>query len=108
MSEIVQFPSNDRPQLLFGPFETWSVIVSGREIPRLTGRRTEDGRINLIVDGRFMGGPFSEEDAEQAAHLIAQALAIGAGYSNLEADAPGRPFAHIITHLGEMPEKDVP
>lgn len=106
MPDVIDFPQKDDPTatLLNGPYEYWQVVVSGRAIPRLAGRRIADGGINLIVDDRFMGGPFYGETANQAAYLIAQALAIGAEYSNLEADAKGMPFASILRCLGDMPE----
>lgn len=89
---IIQMPPSEKPpELLVGPFQQWSVQVDGRIIPRLTGYREGD-KIALVVDHRFTAS-FSEADAHQAAWLIAQAMAIGGGYSHLGAEAPGRPFA---------------
>lgn len=79
------------PRVLIGPFETYRVQVDGRIIPRLTGYREGD-KIALVVDGRFSAS-FREDDAQQAAWLIAQALAIGAGYSHLGAENKDQPFA---------------
>lgn len=76
---------------LIGPFETWKVQVEGRVIPRLTGF-VEGDRVALIVDGRFSAS-FLPADAKQAAWLIAQALAIGEGYSFLGAEQKSQPFA---------------
>lgn len=104
MGEIVDFPKGDGPaELLVGPFEYWAVKVRDRRIPGLTGRHTADGGINFIVDERFMGGPFYGEAASQVAWLLAQALAIGAGYSNFEADAKGSCFAPELHQFGEEP-----
>lgn len=77
--------------LLIGPFSTYHVVVEGRVIPRLTGRPVDE-KIELIVDGRF-SATFWPKDAEQAAWLIAQALAIGSGYTHVAAELPGGPFA---------------
>jgi hypothetical protein len=94
MTNILEMPqASQPPDLLVGPFEQWRVQVDGRIIPRLTGFREGD-KIALVVDGRFSAS-FAEADARQAAWLIAQALAIGEGYSHLGADTKGRPFAPI-------------
>lgn len=91
---IVDFPkSEEPPEFLVGPFEEYRVVVQGRFVPRLTGYRSADGKVSLTVDRRF-GAEFStEEDARQAAWLIAQAASIFAGYSNFEADNKDQPFA---------------
>jgi hypothetical protein len=91
MADIIDMPKGTLTGLLVGPFEQWRVMVDGRVIPRLTGRKNGD-RIDLIVDGRFSAS-FSESDARQAAWLIAQAMAIGEGYSHLGAESKDRPFA---------------
>lgn len=97
---VLDFPVlSEPPALLIGPFETYEVIVQGRRIPGLTGRKREDGAVSLTVDGRF-GAEFpNEEVAGQAAWLIAQAMAIASGYTHMEADRPGRPFASIVHHV---------
>lgn len=106
MTNIRSVPTKDKPpELLIGPFETWRVMVDGRIIPRLTGYR-EDDRIWLVVDGRF-GASFAEADAHGAAHLIANALAIGEGYAWLGATSKERPFAPLGHAIGE-PERDTP
>ncbi len=92
MSEIINFPKSDEPpDLLLGPFDYFQVIVGGRAIPRLTGRKEGD-QIALIVDGRFSAS-FPEKLAHDAAWLIAQALAIGEGYTHLGAENKEAPFA---------------
>ena len=90
-------PKEDAPELLVGPFTSYSVKVDGRIIPRLTGWKEGD-LVWLCVDGRF-GQPFPKDYALGAATLIAQALAIGAGYSHLGAlnkDAPFAPLGFAI------------
>lgn len=80
---VIKFPEPPKPlPLLEGPFQVWRVVVEGRFIPRLTGYHDGEGRIALVVDNRF-SATFAEEDARQAAWLIAQALAIGAGFTHL-------------------------
>lgn len=99
MSNIHDFPPPLlREPLLVGPFEEYRVVVEGRAIPRLTGYLQEDGRITLIVDGRFMVD-FPAEIAHQAAWLLANALAVGAGYTHLAAETKSQPFAPTISQV---------
>lgn len=102
MTNIVDFPAAAAPELLCGPFEQWLVVVQGRFVPRLTGKRLESGNISLTVDGRF-GASFTEEAAGQAAWLIAQASAVAAGYPHFEADSTSRPFAPIAMQITAGP-----
>lgn len=90
---IVNFPDTPaRPDMLIGPFQEYRVIVDGRLMPLLTGFREGD-KVWLVVDHRFACGPFSEEEANQAARLAGQAMAITAGYPHLGADSKSQPFA---------------
>ena len=99
MSNIVQMPPPEKPaELLVGPFKEWRVQVDGRIIPRLTGYRAGD-KIALVVDGRFSAS-FAEDDARQAAWLIAQAMAVGEGYSHLGAPNKEQPFAPMGAEIG--------
>ena len=102
---VVEFPRETPPSLLVGPFQEWRVIVQGRAIPKLTGYKHEDGRVSLTVDHRFGADFPNEEVAAQAAWLIGQAMAIGAGYSNLEADSRDMPFAPRSMQVGG-PDKE--
>lgn len=102
MDNVVQLPPQSKaPDLLVGPFQEWRVQVDGRIIPRLTGFHDGD-KIALVVDGRFSAS-FTEDDARQAAWLIAQAMAVGEGYPHLGADSKKQPFAPLGMGLGEVP-----
>jgi hypothetical protein len=81
------------PALLVGPFEEWRVLVQGRVVPNLTGHKYDDGRVALTVDRRFGADFPNEEIASQAAWLIANAMAVSAGYPSMEAENKDRPFA---------------
>lgn len=100
MDSVVDFPQPpQQPPLLIGPFEYHQVVVEGRAIPKLTGYPQDDGRITLIVDGRFMVD-FPADIARQAAWLIANAMAVASGYSHLGADSKGQPpFAPVISEI---------
>ena len=100
---VTQFPTTEPPaELLIGPFEEWRVVVDGRVIPRLTGFYDGD-RIALVLDGRFSHS-FRKEDAYSAAWLIANALAIGEGYSHLGATSKSQqPFAPQAMEISPKP-----
>jgi hypothetical protein len=102
MTNIVQMPPPPKQaDLLIGPFQEWRVQVEGRIIPRLTGFKDGD-KIALVVDGRWSAS-FTEDDARQAAWLIANALAVGEGYAHLGAMNKDRAFAPIGCELGSVP-----
>jgi hypothetical protein len=101
---VHEFPKkpDEPPPLLVGPFEEYRVVIDGRRIPKLTGRKDSDGRVHLTVDHRF-GAEFpNEETAHQAAWLIAQAMAIGAGYPHLGAETKEQPFAPLCVRLSSV------
>lgn len=95
-------PTDEQQPLLVGPFSYYKVVVEGRAIPKLTGYTQDDGRVTLIVDGRF-AVDFPADIASSAAWLIANALAIGAGYSHLGATSQDHPFAPKIAQVGDAP-----
>lgn len=97
-------PSDDLPELLCGPFETYQVIVEGRAIPRLSGFYEGD-KIWLVVDGRF-GAVFAPDDARQAAWLLANALAVGGGYTHLAAPNKDQPFAPLSFGIGNPGQEE--
>jgi hypothetical protein len=100
---VIEFPSKAiEPEFLVGPFEEYRVQVSGRFIPKLSGYAHVEGTYGLTVDNRFGGTFSSKQDAQQAAWLIAQALAIGQGYSNLEAPNKDQPFAPKACCVGNV------
>ena len=89
---IVEFPTPKAMEFMVGPFAEWRVQIEGRMIPRLTAYREGNG-VCLVLDNRF--GLMCENDgvAYQTAAFVANALAIGEGYSHLAADTKDRPFA---------------
>lgn len=103
---VVQMPPQPKPpELLIGPFEYYKVQVDGRIIPRLSGFKDGD-KIALVLDGR-LSCSFPEEYARQAAWLIANALAIGEGYSHLGALNKDKPFAPIGCEIGKLPDTPI-
>lgn len=63
-----------------GPFSEWRIKLDGYGVPKLTGRADDQGMFHLCLDHRF-GIEVPEQYAHQVAWLVANALAIGAGYS---------------------------
>jgi len=63
-----------------GPFSEWRIKLDGYRVPKLTGRTDSKGMFHLCLDHRF-GIEIPEKYAHQVVWLIANALAIGAGYS---------------------------
>lgn len=100
---VTHFPELPKqPDLLIGPFEEFRVVVDGRLMPLLTGYR-EGEKIWLVVDHRFACGPFSEEEARQAARLAGQAMAVTAGYPHLGATDKSKPFAPQCAQIDGLP-----
>lgn len=98
MSNIIAYPPQPKADLLVGPFEYYKVVVDGRAIPHLNGYPQPDGLITLVLDGRF-AIDVPESIAQQVAWLVANALAVGQGYSHLGAVTKETPFAPIISEV---------
>lgn len=79
-----------------------SVIVGGREVPRLHCHRVGDD-IDFVLDGRF-GCAVPIEYALPVAAMIANALAIGQGYPSYAADSKDQSFAPEVIELSEIPQ----
>lgn len=93
MTNVVQMPPREEPpEFIFGPFSENRVMIEGRVIPNLTAHDNGDGTIDLVVDHRF-SAPFPKDQAYAAAWLLANAMAVGAGYSCLSSETKERPFA---------------
>jgi hypothetical protein len=79
------------------------VVVEGRKIPGLTGYRLPDGDLCLIVDERF-SVEVPDALGYQIAWIVAQALAVGAGYPSLSAEKRESPFATQVAMLSALPQ----
>lgn len=105
-ADVVKLPDPPKPpEWIVGPFEEWRVVIEGREIPRLQARRFQarPGMVSFLLDRRF-GLDVPEEYAYQVAHYIANAMAIGAGYPWLGAEAKSTPFAPQVREIkGPLP-----
>lgn len=98
---VTHLPEKPKAELLIGPFEGYRVVVEGRIVPNLTAfddKSFGDG-ISLVVDHRFSIW-VERERAVDVAWLVAQAMAIGAGYPHFSANTKDQPFARIACEVG--------
>lgn len=96
---VTQFPAPEVKSPLFGPHpEYYSIVVDGRRIPQLTGHKSGDNETYLVLDGRF-SVTVPNELAYQVAWILANAIAIGQGYSHLGAESKDHPFAPQIAEI---------
>ena len=98
MSEIKPHPC------LIGPFQEYRVIVEGRSIPGLTAWPESETQTMLTLDRR-LSIVIGNRDLQSVAWLVANALAIGQGYSHMGAQTKGFPFAPTSVGL-DVPPSD--
>lgn len=87
---------------IIGPFMPESrVTLYGYKVPYLTVYPREDGTVNVVVDGRFgLHEPVSREEFDRWVFIIANAMAVAAGYScHGENCGPSNPF---MTRMSEL------
>lgn len=104
MSKVTFLPGAQPPQTpdwMVGPFESYAIRLEGRRIPGLEGKPLADGTVNLILDGRYCIN-LPAGTAGDVAWFVAQALAIGSGYTHLSAETKGRPFAPQMIEIGTV------
>lgn len=73
-----------------------TTIVDGREIPKLTVHERGDDKITILLDRRF-GIDVPRELSGCICWMIAQAMAVGGGYSHLGAETKDKPFAPRVS-----------
>lgn len=86
-----------------GPFEVHKIRLDGYRVPRLTGRLI-NGMWHFCLDERF-GCEVPEMYGQGVAWMIANAMAVGAGYSCFgENSQPINPFKCRISGINIAPE----
>lgn len=83
-----------------GPYEEWRVVMDGRRVPFLNGRKDKDGAVHLMLDHRF-GLTIPPDHAASTVWFIAQAIAVGLGYAchqtgDMEKPIPRTPFGGTV------------
>ena len=92
---VTDFPKLPDEEFLVGPFTSYRVVIHGKQIPKLRGHPIGDNDVELVLDGRF-SIITDKETSKSVAWMIANAMAIGAGYSSMSADSKDAPFAPNI------------
>jgi hypothetical protein len=88
---------------LVGPFiEEWRVTADGFRVPNMTARPNEDGTVTLCLDERFAIDATPEEAGKWIC-FVANAMAIGAGYSCFGANSVKRPNPFKVGMIGLAP-----
>lgn len=96
---VTKFPSLEIKSPLFGPHpEYYSIVMDGRQIPHLTGHKSGDNETYLILDHR-LSITVPNDLAYSVAWMLANAIAIGQGYSHLGAENKDRPFAPQVAEI---------
>jgi hypothetical protein len=65
---------------IIGPFETYRVVVGGRQVPYLNAHPMNGGIVHLNLDNRF-GLDLPVADAERVIPFIADCIAVAMGYT---------------------------
>jgi hypothetical protein len=86
-----------------GPFESHIVVVNGREVPHLQATPLPGGRVFLSL-ARQVAVELSLQEAERLVPFIADAIAVGMGYTchpSADMDGPVRahPFPTVFNVL---------
>ena len=85
MSEIVNFPEPPKGPFypkIHGPFEPEHYVsIAGYKVPHVTVKPQPDGKIGVSVDNRFYLEPVPEEEFSRWIWLLANAMAVAAGYT---------------------------
>lgn len=90
---------------IIGPFIPEHLVsINGYKVPYITVTPTQDGRIDLYVDCRFgLDAPVSIEEFNRWIGIIANAMAVAAGYSSHgENCQPINKYKVKLTSLGKI------
>ena len=102
MSDVIELKQPE-PFSVIGPERRGNFVeFDGRILPHLHCRDLGD-HVDVIVDGRF-AATFDKMAATQVVYLLAEAMAVAAGYSHSGAKSKDRPFAPQMIGLGELPK----
>ncbi len=85
---------------IVGPFEDYRVSIGGYEVPGVNAREIEHGtKLSISVDHRF-GLTIPIEHGQSVMWLLANAMAVAAGYSCHGAHSVYRPNPYKIQMVG--------
>lgn len=99
-------PAPDCPGVeIHGPFrEEWRVTLNDYRVPLVHVREQSDGSVEVVIDHRFtLEHAVSREEFDRWIPLLANAMAIAAGYScHGENCQPINPFKVRMRSLGSV------
>lgn len=93
---------------IVGPFvEEYRVALDGYHVPHIAARPIGVDSVDVSVDHRFcLPEPVTREEFERWLPLLANAMAVAAGYScHGESCQPVNPFKVRMARLGQGPSK---
>lgn len=95
-----------------GPFvPDYRVTLNGYRVPYVSAFELPDGRVDVVIDHRFgMPGPIQREEFDRWVPILANAMAVAAGYScHGENCTPVNPFTTRMSRIGpiESPKPDL-
>jgi len=91
---------------IVGPFlPEFRVTIGGYKVPYVNARLLDDGRVDVTIDRRFgMPDPVSREEFNRWIYILANAMAVAAGYScHGENCTPINPFKIGMSQIGSVP-----
>lgn len=106
MDNLTNLPTAaDAAEKLIGPKRNGNVlIVNGRAVPHVFVYSSEGSdSITFVIDER-MAFDIGKDHAFQAAHMLAEGMAIASGYAHFGADEKRGPFASQVHFINELPE----
>lgn len=91
---------------IVGPFQPeYRVTIDGFRVPHVRAIPMPDDRVEIVIDNRFgMEGPVSREEFNRWLPILANAMAVAAGYScHGENCTPLNPHKVRMSSLGSLP-----
>lgn len=95
---------------IVGPFQPeYKVTLDGFRVPHVRAIPMGENRVEIVIDNRFaMEGPVSIEEFNRWIPILANAMAIAAGYScHGENCTPLNPHKTRMSSLGSLPPPDL-
>lgn len=108
MDDKLSVKEADAGLVIEGPFRPeYKLILGGYHVPYITAQPAGDDKYFLTVDGRIgMADPVSKAEIDNWINIVANAMAVAAGYPCFGTDLPKtNPFNVRMSCLAIIPEK---
>lgn len=111
MSDIIDFPTQAKGPFcpkIHGPFEPEHYVsLDGYKVPHVTVHPQPDGKVGVTIDNRFTTHePVSEEEFARWIWLLANAMAVAAGYTAHGEHCRPMKDLEYKTRMGELGSVD--